>query len=190
MLRRADERGFTLVELAVAMSIMLFVAGALLAALESGTRAERHASNRIDTEQSANLALAQFARDVRNATTVIPITTKPNQIDLWIGSAHVRWYYNVAGHVLQRKAYIGTTSSADVLNAVSGVTNLTGTVFTVFSADGTDLFSLPDASRGDIATCAATIEASVTATAPAPSAPFTSSTAAQLHIHADQRGCP
>jgi prepilin-type N-terminal cleavage/methylation domain-containing protein len=190
VLRRADERGFTLVELAVAMTIMLLVAGALLAALESGTMAERHASNRINSEQSASLALAQFARDVRNATTVIPITTKLNQIDLWIGSAHVRWYYDFVGHILQRKAYIGVSGSANVVNEVTGVTNPTGTVFTVFSADGTDLLTLPDGTRGDIATCAATIEASVTATAPAPSAPFTVSTSEQLHRAADQRGCP
>jgi prepilin-type N-terminal cleavage/methylation domain-containing protein len=189
-LTRADERGFTLVELAVAMSIMLLVAGALLAALESGTNAERHASNRIDSEQSASLVLAQFARDVRNATTITPLQTKSNNIDLIEGDGiRIHWWYNVAGHVLVRKYYYQASKSNNA-NEITGVTNASGTVFTVFSADGTDLLSLPDASVGDIARCGATVEASVTAKAPAPSAPFTVGTSAPLHVVGDQRGCP
>jgi prepilin-type N-terminal cleavage/methylation domain-containing protein len=259
VLRRVDERGFTLVELAVAMSIMLLVAGALLAALESGTNAEHHASNRVDSEQSASLVLTQFARDVRNATSVIratrttaadgqtslgsPQVTSPsaaftgldvgqlisganipagafivavesttavqisanatgtglttlaigassslNQIDLLEGALHIRWWYNVGGHVFVRKVYQGSSANNGV--SISGVTNPSGTVLSVFSADGTDLLTLPDGSRGDIGACAATVEASVTVTAPAPSAPFTVSTSAPLHLNRDQRGCP
>jgi prepilin-type N-terminal cleavage/methylation domain-containing protein len=265
VLRRADEEGFTLVELAVAMSILLLVAGALLAALDSGTSAEHHASNRIDSEQSANLVLAQFARDVRNASGVMraarntapdaqttlgsPQVTSPsagftgldagqlisdslsptpyipagafivavestttvlisadatgtgttqqltigapftvNQIDLLEGAAHIRWWYNVNGHVFVRKVFQGSSANNGV--SISGVTNPTGTVFSVFSADGTELLTLPDRSRGDIGACAASIEASVTANPPAPSAPFTVSMSAPLHINRDQRGCP
>jgi prepilin-type N-terminal cleavage/methylation domain-containing protein len=187
VLRRTDERGFTLIELAVAMSILLLVAGALLAALESGTNAEHNASNRIDVEQSVAAALAQFQRDVRNATEVNQPTNK-NQIDLNVGTSHIRWWYNAAGHQLVRKIYLPTGTYNGV--TVNGVTNPAGTTFTLLSADGTNLLTLADASHNDVLACVATIGVSVTTLAPAPSQPFTEGTQAPLEVTADQRGCP
>jgi prepilin-type N-terminal cleavage/methylation domain-containing protein len=183
-----DERGFTLVELGVAMSIMLLVAGALLGALESGTNAERRASTRIDDEQSVRLALTQFTRDVRNATALIPGTNNPNQIDLSDGSAHISWSYDAASHVLVRNTYQGSTGHPGV--SVGGLTNPADTVFKVLAQDGTNLFTLPGGAPADIVDCAAVIEASVTSAAHPPSAPFSESADAHVHNTGDQRGCP
>ena len=105
MLRREDQRGFTLVELSVAMTLMLLVSGALLAALESGTTAERHASTRIDDEQSVRVVLAQFTHDVRNASSLpwIAPGTSDHQVDLEVAGQHIRWWYDAAGHILHRQ---------------------------------------------------------------------------------------
>ena len=189
MLRRTEEQGFTLIELAVAMSILLLVAGALLAALESGTNAEHNASNRIDVEQSVSLALAQFQRDVRNATVVNQATNK-NQIDVNDGTLHIRWWYNAPGHQLVRRVYLTACGGACNPVAVNGVTNPAGTTFTLLSPGGTNLLTLPDASHNDVLACVAAIGVSITTTAPPPSRPFTASTQAALTVTADQRGCP
>jgi prepilin-type N-terminal cleavage/methylation domain-containing protein len=182
-----EERGFTLIELAVAMSILLLVAGALLAALESGTNAEHNASNRIDVEQSVAAALAQFQRDVRNATVVNQATNK-NQIDVNDGTSHIRWWYNAAGHQLVRKIYLTSGTYNGV--TVNGVTNPAGTTFTLLSPGGTNLLTLPDASHNDVLACVAAIGVSITTTAPPPSRAFTASAQAPLTVTADQRGCP
>ncbi len=192
MLTRGDERGFTLVELGVSMSILLLVAGALLFALESGTNAEHRASTRIDEEQSVRLVLAQFTRDMRNATSLQPnpprYSTKPDQIDVLQGSVHVRWWYNAAAHTLIRRTYDAGGGGHDA--PLNGLTNASGTVLTVSAQDGTDLFTVPDGTLADVVRCGATAAVSVTSSAQPPSKPFTETAEAPLTTSADQRGCP
>jgi prepilin-type N-terminal cleavage/methylation domain-containing protein len=189
VLTRCDERGFTLVELAVAMSLMLLVSGALLAALQSGTTAERNASTRIDDEQSVRLVLAQLSRDVRNATTLQVPPGPPwpaDEIDLTdaAGDADV-WVYHPDSGVLQR------TTNGNVSISVGGLLNTSGTVFTASGPDATDLFADASASPTDVATCAVTVSASVTSSAHPPSRPFTETVSAPLRAPGtDRRGCP
>jgi prepilin-type N-terminal cleavage/methylation domain-containing protein len=189
VLNRGDQRGFTLVELAVAMSLMLLVSGALLAALESGTTAERHASTRIDEEQSVRLVLAQFTRDVRNATSLAfpsaPAPWPADEVDLTDGGVPVVWAYTPTTGVLQRE--IGGNPSV----SLRGLTNTSGTVFESAGLDGGDLFTDASATRTDAATCAATLTAAVTSRAQPPSAPFTETASAPLQaLVTDRRGCP
>jgi len=196
VLRREDQRGFTLVELSVAMTIMLLVAGALLAALESGTRAERRASTRIDDEQSVRVALAELTHDVRNATALLPDATNTNSIDLAVpGPQEVRWWYDAAGHVLQRSTLdvALSTPSAKAFDkglSIPNVVNPPGSVFTFLAPDGTNVFADPSATSADAAACTATIGVSVTVTGHPPSAPFTESAEPPVNAAADRRGCP
>jgi prepilin-type N-terminal cleavage/methylation domain-containing protein len=187
VLKRDDQRGFTLIELSVAMTLMLLVTGALLAALESGTRAERHASSRIDSEQSVRLVLAQLTRDVGDASALLP-GINVNQIDMEINGAHVWWWYDSTGHRLDRWTGVGGANYRGV--SITGLTNAPGTVFHFLASDGTDMFAAPDATLADQMTCTATIAVSVTSTAQPPSAPFTEATNAPLNAVADRRGCP
>jgi prepilin-type N-terminal cleavage/methylation domain-containing protein len=194
MLRSADQRGFTLVELAVAMSLLLLVSGALLAALESGTAAERHASTRIDDEQSVQLVLAQFSRDARNATAMAfpnpappspPPPWPPDEVDLTEPSGAVAWVYEPATGVLQREL----DGVAGI--SIGGLTNLPGTVFEFSSLDSGNLLVDSSATQSDVATCAMTVVASVTSQAHPPSRPFTETVSAPLRaLETDRRGCP
>ena len=194
MLRRDDERGFTLVELTVAMTLMLLVAGALLGALESGTRAERVASTRIDDEQSVRVVLAQLTRDVRNAQAVnnqvlLPGTTA-DEIDLEVDGVHVRWWYDSTAHVLTRKAVDDVTSAVVDGVSIGGLTDPPGTTFALLAGDGSNLLSLQSASLDDVLTCTATVEVAVTSGAHRPSRPFTETADAPVNAVADRRGCP
>jgi prepilin-type N-terminal cleavage/methylation domain-containing protein len=191
VLKRADQRGFTLVELSVAMTLMLLVTGALLAALESGTRAERHASSRIDSEQSVRLVLAQLTRDVGDANALLN-ATNANQIDLgFAGGGEVRWWYDVGGHVLRRMIPDPHNPGAWIWGvSLTGLTNAPGTVMHFLAPDGTDLFVAPDASSSDVLRCTTSIEISVTSNAQRPSAPFTEAASAAVNAVNDRRGCP
>ncbi len=191
MLTSNDEHGFTLAELAVAMSLLLVVIGALLAALESGTSAERHASTRIDDEQSVRLVLAQFSRDVRNASATPPllpiVRATKDEIDLTYANGWaVAWVYTPATGVLHR------TVNGNASVSVGGLTNPDGTVFQVLAADGSNMFD-PNvyATTSDITKCAVTVMASVTSRAHPPSKPFVETVNAPLDAPGvDRRGCP
>jgi type II secretory pathway pseudopilin PulG len=202
VLTRADERGFTLAELAVAMSLLMLVIGALLAALESGTTAERNASARIDDEQAVQLVLSQLSRDVRNAapqpSTLPPPPPPPSplvyatgdEIDLtYADGAAVTWKYSAATGVLQR-TFNGTAGVS-----VGGLTNADYSVFQLLASDGTELVSGAAPATGDTAadvtTCAATVVVSLTSRAHAPAKPFVDTVYAPFDAPAiDRRGCP
>ena len=188
--RREDQRGFTLVELTVAMTIMLLVSGALLAALDSGTKAERRASTRIDDEQTVRVALAQLTHDVRNANALLP-ATNPDQIELgYADGAIVRWWYDPVGRILRREVpSVQYPGGWDFGITVPNLTNTTGTVFTLLAADRTNLLTLPGANITDALTCTSIVDVSVTDAAHPPSAPFTETVDPPLTTSADRRGC-
>jgi len=188
VLRTGDEKGFTLVELAVAMSIMLLVAGALLAALESGTTAEHNASTRIDDQQAVSLTLAQLTHDVRNASD-LGQATNPNQVDLvFANGGEIRWWYDSTGHTLWRQVPDINHRGGWVRQPLANLTNGPGSVFSFLAADGTSLD--PSANVDDVISCTATVEVSVTDAAHPPSQPFTQTADAPVLASVDRRGCP
>jgi prepilin-type N-terminal cleavage/methylation domain-containing protein len=192
VLTRREEQGFTLVELTVAMGIMLLVAGALLAALESGTNAERHSSRRIDDEQSVRVVLAQLTRDVRNSNGLLSGTAL-DEVDLgYLNGDEVLWTFDPNGHVLQRSVPDPHNPGSYLPGiSVRGLTNADGTVFRILAPDGSDLLSDASASSNDVTACATTVAVSVTASAHPPSAPFTETAHAPVDAPGvDRRGCP
>jgi type II secretory pathway pseudopilin PulG len=212
VLRRRDEGGYTLLELAVTMSILLLVLGGLLGALDSGTGAEHTASTRIDDEQAVAVVLAQFTRDVRNATAVEPvaITSLPTTIELvepsGSGVQYVRWAIEASGSAFALTRYLAA-APGDAGSPGVSVGGLTGaSAFDRQSVNGTELINPPPTfvlTETDAARCVGTIEASIVSNAHPPSAPFTENVAAQVHAttsvvgatlepsdQLDVRGCP
>jgi prepilin-type N-terminal cleavage/methylation domain-containing protein len=194
VLRTDDQKGFTLVELAVAMSIMLLVAGALLAALESGTNAEHTASTRIDDEQTVSLTLAQLSHDVRNASA-LGDQSNPNQVDLiYANGGRIHWWFDAVGHKLWRNLEVPCPTGAGPGavcwsgESLTGLTNGPGTVFQFLAADGTQLD--PSVNPDDVVSCTTTVEVSVTDAAHPPSQPFTQTADAAVLASVDRRGCP
>jgi prepilin-type N-terminal cleavage/methylation domain-containing protein len=154
VLSGGDQRGFTLVELVVSMTIMLVVAAALLAALESGMTAERRASSRIDEEQSVTLVLAQFGRDVRGAADLGPGTAPPQDVDMTeVDGTKVRWVYDDATGRLQR--FLGDTAGV----SVGGLSDATG--LALLDAAGDPLVAGSPDTPADVLHCAVVIRATV-----------------------------
>lgn len=189
--RRRDERGFTLTELAVAMSLMLLVSGAVLGALESGTRAERQASTRVDDEQSVRVVLAQFARDVRNATSVAVPSLPSTEVDLsYANGDAVVWAYDASTHVLQRSLTPQGQATSTSGVSIGGLTN-SATVFEFLASDGSDLMADASTTVQDVTTCTATVAVSVTSSGHPPLGLFTETAHAPVQAPGvDRRGCP
>ena len=188
--RPADERGFTLVELLVTMTVFLLVSGALLSALDSGMRTERLASGRIDDEQAVRLVLAQLSRDVRNADAISPrdLVTLPGELDLVNGSDGISWRYDRTGQQLIRVVSAGGTETSGI--RVGGVTNGSEPVFRLLSRAGADLATMPGATAADVFRCAVAVQASVTSVTRPGVAAFTETAVADLRGPADLEGCP
>ena len=184
MLRRRED-GFTLVELVVTMTILMVVVGAILSALESGSRTERVASDRVDDEQTARLVLSQLDVDVRNATAVLSGTTAGTELDLQSGGNHVRW--TVAGTTLARSLVDDTTSTV-----TAGVSDarLNSGLITLSTADGTDLSTVAGVTSRDLMHCTATVTATISIAARRPATPFSESATAALPSSLDHAGCP
>jgi prepilin-type N-terminal cleavage/methylation domain-containing protein len=71
----ADDWGFTLVELLVAMAILLTVVSVLTGALISATNTEADLNNRFQTQQQARQALTKLTREIHCASQILDTST-------------------------------------------------------------------------------------------------------------------
>jgi prepilin-type N-terminal cleavage/methylation domain-containing protein len=69
---RNDERGFSMVELLVTMTVMGVIAAAILSFMINTTALTTRASADVTTEQDAQLALRRMTQDLRGATAIAP----------------------------------------------------------------------------------------------------------------------
>jgi prepilin-type N-terminal cleavage/methylation domain-containing protein len=149
-----DERGYTLIELLVTMSILMVVVGALFGALISGMHAESRASTRIDDEQAVGTVLAQFTHDVRSADGLGSGTQLPDEVDLdEVGGGTVRWVFDPDAGLLTR--YLGSTTGVHVDGLGSG------TAFALQDGAGNALGATAGDTAADVLDCAATVSVSV-----------------------------
>src|SRR5205809_2006573 len=65
--QRIDARRVTLADLLAALAVVGLVLAAVLAILEEGQRAYSHGAARVETQQTARVALARMAREIRQA---------------------------------------------------------------------------------------------------------------------------
>lgn len=68
--RIADERGITLMELLVSMSLMLLVAGALSTVIASASRAEVRTSRSFQAQVQGRIALNKLRRELHCASAI------------------------------------------------------------------------------------------------------------------------
>ena len=76
-----DERGYTLIELLTAMSIMGIVIETLAGVFVSGTNAESDLSKRFTAQQNARIALTAFRRETHNSCKATQTSTA--NVTLW-----------------------------------------------------------------------------------------------------------
>jgi prepilin-type N-terminal cleavage/methylation domain-containing protein len=136
--RLSGERGFTLVELIVAMALAAVVFGAILSMLESSQRVEARDTEWALTMQEGRSGLSRMSREIRQASKVEKAEAGTIDFLATVGSTayHVRYECGVVESAPRYKCIRFASKVAESLPAtgtrvVSGVLNGT-TVFKYF----------------------------------------------------------
>jgi type II secretory pathway pseudopilin PulG len=129
-----DERGFTLIELITALTMLMIVVTALVMTLDAATKTEAEMNRRFSSQVNARIALDQLRREIHCAVSVVPVGAS-SSITIVLGSrcptasagTVASWCTSGSGtrYVLYRVA--GADCSAPGRKAVDYLT--TGTVF-------------------------------------------------------------
>ncbi len=189
---RAEERGFTIIEVMVATSILLLVLALVFGSLVSLTRNEDRSQRLVSNEQNVRFELNQLAREIRAANPLVPLlnattaSTYDNQIEMVLGPTGgtqqvVRWTYDTAAEQMVRQIMSGTSASASVVSQsfyLARVRNVeTGTpVFTYYGQANEDLVAETLANDGnlhDAANCAIRVSIEISSDSNPGPLPFT-----------------
>ncbi|KUK11815.1 MAG: Uncharacterized protein XD51_1267 [Moorella sp. 60_41] len=93
--------GFTLVEVAVAVTVFLLALSGALALYLQGTMVFRQTEARVEVQEHARIALDRLVRELRMAREVIQVTNSSITFTLEDGSL-VRYYYDAHRQQLMR----------------------------------------------------------------------------------------
>jgi len=168
--RRADERGFSTVELAVAVGLLSLVLAVIYGALISATRAVEGADQRLTNLGEARLVMDTASKDIRTATKLTAsgsafVTAANNEIVFYgnlnptLGPKRIRIYVDSNTHLVEEVTDPDSTSVAPNYTYTRNaprrrfvgryVANPTSTpIFTYFDAAGNALTPTPlDATR-------------------------------------------
>jgi type II secretory pathway pseudopilin PulG len=153
--RRDDERGFTIIEVTIASSIMVTVLAMFFSTLVSLTKSEDRSQRLVSNEQNVRFELDQLAREVRAANPLVPlpqawpVTNYSSTIELVLGPTGgtqqvVRWSYDTVKEEMVRQLMSSTADTATVvsqsfyLNRVRNV-EVGVPIFTYYNDQGQDL---------------------------------------------------
>ncbi len=143
-----DERGFTLAELLVALSMLVFVLTAIVMIENGSLQAYVDGSNKTEVQQNARVALERMAREIRQTSSklTVALPTSLGFVDQDTGPTT----YWLNGNALTR-----TSGGADavIIGAVQALTftyrdasnNVTGIADNVYRVDITILTASEDA---------------------------------------------
>lgn len=145
MVRADEERGFSLVELLVAMSVLVVVSTVILSGLVSALRATERGQARVEALTDLERAAERMARDLRFADPVDVATTAQVVVNVLRddGGTQVRHRvtYDVAGGVITETRAVFDPPAATVPTSTTARTVIDDldpavSVFAFFKADG------------------------------------------------------
>ena len=169
--RRAEESGFTVVELVITVMISMVVMASLLGMLSSQTTAERRVNDVANSQEAIRLAYVELTTDLRNADPILDGSSSMVDLELRDGSGtarRVRWevLVNSVGERELVRSEIPTSGAPTVSYRLAGVAS--PDVFTFFKAGLTPVTVV----AADIRTCAKRAQVVLLATAEGEGAPL------------------
>jgi prepilin-type N-terminal cleavage/methylation domain-containing protein len=148
---RTSERGYTLIELLVAIVLALVVAGAAMSFLIVTTDQQNVVASRAVSARQAEVVLQRLTREVREAQNIVSATTGTNttpvNVTYGAGSSSVSFYLPGAGSTSAGTRVTWTCTAGASCTRTTGtttVTELTGVSsanFTPISSSGATLAS-------------------------------------------------
>lgn len=154
----AGERGTTLLEVTIAASLVLVVIASVLSVLDSFTRADAHLDDRSDATRSRELALGEFAHDLRAGGELeAPLTSSDlrtrlvAEVATSTGPRTLRWDLTGAGTL--ERSLPGSTDQRLVASGLDPDTS----GFRYFDAEGGELLAGMQTPE-EVVRCAARVE--------------------------------
>lgn len=103
MKRLRDERGFTVIEVVIAMVILLVVMGAALSVMDTGARTERAQFARRVALEDLRTAMGRMTKEIRQALIVSTASTRSRlEMTTLFNGAERSVVYEVVGDELRR----------------------------------------------------------------------------------------
>jgi Tfp pilus assembly protein PilW len=100
---RRSERGFSLVELVIALSILMVVIGAILSQLTSAQESEHFASDRSAMLDQTRQSMARMTLDIRQASWIDPASDNNHlSMSTYVTGAQATVTYDIVGTDLWR----------------------------------------------------------------------------------------
>lgn len=189
--RGRDERGISVAELMVVVSVLGVVLATLMGVLASMTSNEHMQQAKVNNQEAVRLTLGQLTRDLRGANPLLAapvVADSATSVEMALGSSagtqtHVRWW--LSGTTLHRSVLTPPDASPTsprvmLSNVRNGALGLA--LFRYFSSDGAELeLTGPSAvTVGDVATCTARIRIAVVSDADPGPKPFFEETDAEI----------
>jgi type II secretory pathway pseudopilin PulG len=189
--RRADDAGFTVVEMVVTCGILSLVLATLLSVLNAQTNASIRIHAVVNSQEDVRFAMTTMARDLRAAEPIVALATAADyanqiQVQLKDGTGaslgYVRWILDPTAKTVQRQTLSGpngtvtgtTLTLPRVRNADASIP-----VFRYYDSSGTQL-TAGVATAADFANCTIRVHLSLQAdTNPGP-LPFLLETDAEV----------
>lgn len=183
-----DQRGFTLVELMVSMTIMTIIIGTLLGSLDIATRGQGRQNALVADQETVRQAMLEMDRDFRDANPINALASAssyPSEMattDIAPNGSTEFILWQLSGTTLTRSilsAPNGTTvSTQTVLTNVTN--NATGTtLYRYFNSAGTEL-TPSNNTAGDFANCTIRILITVAAASDPGPEPFSESSDVEI----------
>lgn len=189
--RKSDDAGMTVIELAIASAILMAAITAIFSVLGSLSSADVRGQALVGNEQSVRFMLNDLARDLRGATPVTVWSTKDEyltKVQFSTGPVgakqNIRWVYDTnpaspGYQTIRRQVVSDATPSATVVSEATRMTRARndqrGLAFlSYFNSDGEDMFiDAPATTASDVANCAIRVRLAVAANSDPGPEPFT-----------------
>ena len=139
--RVSDERGFSLIEMLVTLTLLGVVLAGITSTLSSGARLESDLNPRFQAQQGARLALTTFRREAHCASLVTPSSGATTSVTLTLpagcttGTGSTTWCAVVSGNRFDLWRIPGATCTTTAGGAARWAQNLT--TQQVFTPDAT-----------------------------------------------------
>ena len=166
---RADQSGFTLVELVVTLLVMAAVMGGAFTFLDGLTRNDRYQEALVNNQERVRFAMVEMTRDFRNANPLLPLGTLAayaTSADIALGPEDgpqdfVRW--ELVSRTLYRHELDSSLNVVGTRTVVEGVDNVDvgAPLFEFYDEEGNLITSLATAFPADVANCAIRVHVTI-----------------------------
>ena len=129
-----DQRGFTLSELPVVMTVVVVVMAGVFAVQRGGQQAYLLGSNRVETQQNARVALHLISRELRSASSITSVSGSVDITFVDQSGSTIRycWSSSATACSTGQRSFLNRTINGTTTPIIGGVQTFTLTSYSVY----------------------------------------------------------